>query len=152
MVEKVDSETSANSRAYLKSIKDLDFVVSRVFAPYTEMLQSKTCDLIHCYNNIQEVALHLADLKYNDNKINELANDLKIFADDNDITLEISRTNKFKTIIDYLKCIYEKFIDTTLLQLEKRFNKHQQIAVNIINLLPSTVVDKKLRCIYILSQ
>ena len=152
MVGKIDSETSANSRAYLKSIKDLDFVVclfvvSRVFAilkPYTEMLQSKTCNLIHCYNNIPEVALHLANLKYNDNKINELANDLKIFADDNDITLEISRTNKFKTIIDYLKCIYEKFIDTTLLQLEKRFNKHQQIAVNIINLLPSTVVDKKL--------
>ena len=58
MVENADSETSANFRAYLKSIKDLDFVVSRVFAilrPYTEMLQSKICDLIHCYNNIQEV-------------------------------------------------------------------------------------------------
>ena len=153
MVEKADSETSANFPAYLKSIKDLDFVVclfvgSRVFAilkPYTEMLQSKTCDLIHCYNNIQEVALHPADLKYNDNKINELANDLKILADDNDITLKISRTNKFKTIIDYLKCIYEKFIDTALLQLEKRFSKHQQIAVNIINLLPSTVVEKRIK-------
>ncbi|CAF2073395.1 unnamed protein product [Rotaria magnacalcarata] len=151
MVENADSETCANSRTYLKSVKDLDFVVclfvvSRVFAilkPYIEMLQSKTCDSIQCYDNIQEVALHLVNLKYNDNKIDELANDLKIFSDDNDITLEIPRTNKFKTVIDYLKCIYEKFIDTTLLQLEKRFSRHQQIAVNIINLLPSTVVDTK---------
>ncbi|CAF2865997.1 unnamed protein product [Rotaria sp. Silwood2] len=152
MVETADLETSANSRAYLKSIRDLDFViclfvVSRVFGilkPYTEMLQSKTCDLIQCYDNIQEVALHLADLKYNDDKINELVNDLKSFSEDNDIKLEISRTNKYRTVIDYLKCIYGNFIDTTLRLLEQRFSKHQQIAVNIVNLLPSTVVDKKL--------
>ncbi|CAF1291909.1 unnamed protein product [Rotaria sp. Silwood1] len=111
MVENVDSDTSAKSHAYLKSIKDLDFVVclfvvSRVFAilkPYTEMLQSKSCDLTQCYNNIQEVALHLVELKYDEKKINELANDLKIFSHDNDITFEISRTNKFKTAIDYLR-------------------------------------------------
>ncbi|CAF3907768.1 unnamed protein product, partial [Rotaria sp. Silwood1] len=103
MVENADSDTSAKSHAYLKSIKDLDFVVclfvvSRVFAilkPYTEMLQSKNCDLTQCYNNIQEVALHLVELKYDEKKINELANDLKIFSHDNDITFEISRTNKF---------------------------------------------------------
>ncbi|CAF4343946.1 unnamed protein product, partial [Rotaria sp. Silwood2] len=41
-------------------------------------------------------------------------------------------------------CIYGNFIDTTLRLLEQRFSKHQQIAVNIVNLLPSTVVDKKL--------
>ncbi|CAF4224708.1 unnamed protein product, partial [Rotaria sordida] len=47
MIENDDSETSANSHAYLKSIKHLDFiiclfVVSHIFTilkPYTEMFQ-----------------------------------------------------------------------------------------------------------------
>lgn len=152
MVENGDSETSANSRAYLKSIKDLDFVVclfvvsrvSAILKPYTEMLQSKNCDLIQCYDNIQDVSLHLAELKYNAKKFNELSSDLELFSNDNDILFKISRTNKHKTVADYLKHTYETFIDTTLSELGKRFSKHQQLAVNIINLIPSSVVDKTL--------
>ena len=152
LVESGDSETSANSRAYLKSIKDLDFavclfVVSRVFAilkPYTEMLQSKNCDLIQCYENIQEVSLHLAELECNEKMFEELLNELEIFSRDNDITFVIARTNKHKTVGDYVKHIYEMFIQTTSAQLDQRFSKHQKIATGIINLLPSTVVDKTL--------
>lgn len=152
MVENGDCETSANSRAYLKSIKDLDFVVclfvvSRVFAilkPYTEMLQSKNCDLIQCYENIQEVSLHLAELEFNEKKFEELIGETEIFCQHNDITFTIARTNKHKTVTEYVKYIYEMFIQTKLEQLGKRFSKHQQIAANITSLLPSTVVDKTL--------
>jgi hypothetical protein len=152
MTESGDSETSANSRAYLKSITDLDFIVclfviSRVFAilkPYTEMLQSKNCDLVQCYNNIQDVALYLTELKYDERKFNELIDDLENFSHHNDITFTIPRTNKYKSVSDYTKHIYELFIQTTLLELDKRFNKHQHNAINIINLLPSAVIDKTL--------
>jgi hypothetical protein len=152
MTENGDSETSANSRAYLKSIKDLDFsvclfVISRVFAilkPYTEMRQSRSCDLAQCYNNIQDVALYLAELKYDERKFNELIDDLQNFSHDNDIMFTISRTNKHKSVSNYVKHIYESFIQTTLLELDRRFNKHQHIAIDIINSLPSTVIDKTL--------
>jgi hypothetical protein len=37
--------------------------------------------------------------------------------------------------------VYESF-QTVLLELDQRFNKHQHIAIDIINLIPSTVIDK----------
>ncbi|CAF1017735.1 unnamed protein product [Rotaria sp. Silwood1] len=152
MIENGDSETSADSRAYLKYITDLDFiiclfVVSRVFAilkPYTERLQSKDCELTQCYDNIQDVATQLAELKYNEKKFDELVNELDIFLRDNDITCTIPRINKFKNVTDYLRHTYEIFVEATLSKLDTRFSKHQKNIVNIINLLPSTVVDKTL--------
>lgn len=152
MIENGDSETSANSRAYLKSITDLDFivclfVVSCVFAvlkPYTEMLQSKNCELTQCYDNIRDVATHLAELKYDEKKFDELFNELDVFLHDNDITSTIPRTSKFKNITDYLRNTYEIFVESTLSELDTRFSKHQKNIVNIINLLPSTVADKTL--------
>ncbi|CAF1512951.1 unnamed protein product [Rotaria sordida] len=152
MIENCDSDTSANSRAYLKSITDLDFiiclfVVSRVFAilkPYTEKLQSKNCELTQCYGNIQDVATHLAELKYNEKKFDELINELGVFLHDNDITSTIPRTNKFQNVTDYLRHTYEIFVETTLSELDTRFSKHQKNTISIINLLPSTVIDKTL--------
>ncbi|CAF1344668.1 unnamed protein product, partial [Didymodactylos carnosus] len=150
LTENGDAETSANSRAYLKAIKDLDFIVSlfvisRVFAitkPYTETLQNKSCDLTQCYENIQNVALHLAELKYDQTKLDELAKELENFSSDNDIKFTISRRNKHKNVADYLKHIYETFIQVTLTELGNRFSKHQKIVVNIMHLVPSNVVEK----------
>ncbi|CAF1365977.1 unnamed protein product, partial [Adineta ricciae] len=152
MIESSDSETSANSLAYFKSVKDLDFiiclfVVSRVFAilkPYTEMLQSKNCELIQLYDNIQNVATHLAELKYDTTKFEELTAELEVFCRDNDIIFTLPRRNKYNNVNDYLKSIYKKFIDTTLSELGARFSEHQRSIIYIINLLPSNVVDKTL--------
>ncbi len=83
-------------------------------------------------------------MKYDEEKFHELVNELNVFLHDNDITCTIPRTNKFKTITDYLRHIYEIFVETTLSELQKRFSKHQKNVVNIINLLPSIVVDKTL--------
>ena len=150
MIENGDADTSANSLAYLKAIIDLDFIVclfviSRVFAilkPYTEMLQSKNCELIRCYENIQDVSTHLAELKYDENKFEELINEFEVFLQDNDITCTVPRRNKFKNVKDYLKHIYEIFLETTLSELGRRFSSHQKNIVKMISLLPSAVVDK----------
>jgi hypothetical protein len=76
--------------------------------------------------------------------IDELAVELNVFSHDNDITFTISRRNKFKNVNDYLKHTYEIFIETTISELDERFNKHRKNIVYIINLLPSIVVDKTL--------
>ena len=44
-------------------------VVSRVFGltkPYAESLQSSTCDLVQCYEKIEELALYLIELMNDD--------------------------------------------------------------------------------------
>lgn len=151
LIENADAETSANARAYFKSIKDLDFiiclfVVSRVFAilkPYTELLQSKNCDLAQFYGSIEEVLLYLAELKYDVTKFNELEMELEHFANENDIMLTLPRTSKYGNVNAYLKYIYETFIETTLTELGNRFTKHQKILADIFSLLPSYVIEKK---------
>ncbi|CAF1475297.1 unnamed protein product [Rotaria sordida] len=98
MIENDDSETSANSHAYLKSIKDLDFiiclfVVSHIFTilkPYTEMFQSKNCQLTQYYGQYSRyIDIHFAEWKYNEKKFDELINELDVFSYDNDITCTI---------------------------------------------------------------
>ncbi|CAF2907259.1 unnamed protein product [Rotaria sp. Silwood2] len=151
LMENADAETGANARAYFKCIKDLDFiiclfVVSRIFAilkPYTEVLQSKNCDLAQCYDNIEEVAIYLAELKYDVTKFHELETELEHFAGENDITLTLPRTNKYENVSAYVKTIYETFIETTLTELGNRFSKHKKILANVLNLLPSYVVEKQ---------
>ncbi|CAF3983994.1 unnamed protein product, partial [Rotaria sordida] len=151
LMENADAETGANARAYFKCIKDLDFiiclfVVSRIFAilkPYTEVLQSKNYDLAQCYDNIEEVAIYLAELKYDVTKFHELETELEHFAGENDITLTLPRTNKYENVNAYVKTIYETFIETTLTELGNRFSKHKKILVNVFNLLPSYVVEKE---------
>ncbi|CAF4889588.1 unnamed protein product [Rotaria sp. Silwood1] len=150
-MENADVETSANARAYFKCIKDLDFiiclsVVSHIFAilkPYTEVLQSKNCDLAQCYDNIEKVALYLAELKYDVTKFNEPETELENFAGERDIILTFPRTNKYENVSAYLKNMYETFIETTLTELGNRFSKHQKILTNVFNLLPSYVVEKE---------
>lgn len=87
--------------------------------------------------------MYLAELKYDLTKFNELETELEQFASENDITLAVSRTSKYKNISEYMKNIYEPFIETTLTELGNRFSKHQKILTNAFSLLPSYVVDKE---------
>ncbi|CAF3642478.1 unnamed protein product, partial [Rotaria sordida] len=115
----------------------------RALYPYTEVLQSKNYDLAQCYDNIEEVAIYLAELKYDVTKFHELETELEHFAGENDITLTLPRTNKYENVNAYVKTIYETFIETTLTELGNRFSKHKKILVNVFNLLPSYVVEKE---------
>jgi hypothetical protein len=53
-------------------------------------------------------------------------------------------TSGIERVNDYLNHTYEIFIETTISELDERFNKHQKNIVYIINLLPSIIVDKTL--------
>ncbi|CAF3991299.1 unnamed protein product, partial [Rotaria sordida] len=133
-----DSETSALSGAYHKSISsDIEFItsliiVSRVFAltkPYTENLQSPTCDLVQCYDKIEELALYLTEL-LNDDNIDKLYDDLIQFSTQHDISFVLSRRKKI-TPRAFFESIYQAFISSTIDELGPRFSTHQKLAVKI---------------------
>ncbi|CAF4574887.1 unnamed protein product [Rotaria sp. Silwood2] len=138
-----DSETSALSGAYHKSISsDIEFitsliVVSRVFAltkPYTENLQSPTCDLVLCYDKIEELALYLTEL-LNDDNTDKLYDDLIQFSTQNDIPFVLSRRKKI-TPRAFFESIYQAFISSTIDELGPRFSTHQKLAIKISKLMP----------------
>ena len=49
------------------------------------MFHSKNCELTQCYHNIQDVATHLAELKYNEEKFDIVFNEMNVFLRDNNI-------------------------------------------------------------------
>ncbi|CAF3411414.1 unnamed protein product, partial [Rotaria sp. Silwood2] len=99
-VDHGDSETSGLSRAYVKALRDIDFaiplgIVSRVFSitkPYVEQLRKPTCDLIKCYQRIEQISTYLAELIYDNNQLDELYNEFVTFAEANEIDIYLSRT------------------------------------------------------------
>ena len=138
-----DGETSALAAAYHKSIApDVEFltslfVVSRVFSltkPYTELLQSPTCDLIKCYDNIESMAVYLAEL-LNDDSMSTLHDELVQFAAPHDVPYQLSRRKKIATR-EFFDSIYRTFISNTLDQLGLRFANHQKLAANMSKLMP----------------
>ncbi|CAF4698541.1 unnamed protein product [Rotaria sp. Silwood1] len=143
-----DSETSALSGAYHKSISsDIEFitsliVVSRVFAltkPYTESLQSPTCELVQCYDKIEELALYLIEL-LNDDHMDKLHDDLIQFAAQHDIPFVLSRRKKI-TPRTFFESIHQAFISSTIDELGPRFSTHQKLAVKISKLMPVHVKE-----------
>ncbi|CAF2730914.1 unnamed protein product [Rotaria sp. Silwood2] len=150
-VDHGDSETSGLSRAYVKALRDIDFaiplgIVSRVFSitkPYVEQLRKPTCDLIKCYQRIEQISTYLAELIYDNNQLDELYNEFVTFAEANEIDIYLSRTASchHKTTKCYFKHVYEVFINTTIQELGRRFTEHQKIAMTISSLIPSFVVN-----------
>ncbi|CAF2973494.1 unnamed protein product [Rotaria sp. Silwood2] len=137
-----DSETSALSGAYHESISsNIEFitsliVVSRVLAltkPYTESLQSPTCDLVQCYDKIQELALYLTEL-LNDDNMDKLHDDLIQFAAQHDIPFVLSRRKKIIPRA-FFESIHQAFISSTVDELGPRFSTHQKLAVKISKLM-----------------
>ncbi|CAF3169519.1 unnamed protein product [Rotaria sp. Silwood2] len=137
-----DSETLALSGAYYKSISsDIEFitsliVVSRVLAltkPYTGSLQSPTCDLVQCYDKIEELALHLTEL-LNDDNMDKLHDDLIQFAAQHDIPFVLSRRKKIIPRA-FFESIHQAFISSTVDELGLRLSTHQKLAVKISKLM-----------------
>ncbi|CAF4097035.1 unnamed protein product [Rotaria sordida] len=83
LVENGDHETSDLARSYGKALTDIDFdipliIVNRVFCitkPYAEQFQKTTCDLLKCFQSIEQASTYLAQLIYDDNELNELYNE-----------------------------------------------------------------------------
>jgi hypothetical protein len=141
-----DSDTSALAAAYHKSISsDIEFIapliiISRIFAltkPYTESLQSPTCDLVECYDNIEELTLYLVELLNNDN-MDKLHDDLVQFAIDHDIPYQLSRRKK-KTPCAFFDLTYQSFTSSTVDEPGPRFSAHQKLAATISKLMPAHV-------------
>ncbi|CAM4847026.1 unnamed protein product [Rotaria magnacalcarata] len=153
LIENGDSETSGLARSYEKSITDIDFaipliIVNRVFCitkPYAEQLQKPTCDLVKCYQSIEQVSIYLAELIYDDSQLNELYNEFNEFVELYEIDVCLSRTasRQYQTVENYFTELYKTFINMVIDELGSRFNEHQKIAVNIAKLIPSFIVDTK---------
>lgn len=144
--ETADAETAATSRAYRKSIMDIEFavvliIVSRVFSltkPYSEQLQNPQMDLAICYEKIEDLCTYLTEQLNNDDYRNKLYNDFILFLDEQNITQERRRTNQ-KTPRELFDSVFTAFISNTLNELSDRFSKQQQIAVKLSRFLPSMV-------------
>jgi hypothetical protein len=65
-IENDDSEISGVAHSYEKSLTDIDFaipmiIMNRVFSitkPYAEQLQKPTCDLVKCYQSIEQGSIY----------------------------------------------------------------------------------------------
>ncbi len=120
LVENGDSETSSLARSYEKALTDIDFavpliIVNRVFCitkPYVEQLQKPTCDLLKCYQSIEEASLYLAELIYDDNQLEELYNEFTLFVQCNEIDNRLSRTTsrRYQTTKDYFTDVSNLYI------------------------------------------
>ena len=107
--------------------------------PYTESLQSPTCDLVQCYDKIEELALYLTELLEEDN-MDKLHDDLIEFATQHDIPFEFSRRKKVASR-SFFESIYQAFISSTIDELGPRFSIHQKLAVKISKLMPLHVKE-----------
>ncbi|CAF1174859.1 unnamed protein product [Rotaria sordida] len=151
LAENGDSETSGLVRSYGKALTDIDFVipliiVNRVFCitkPYAEQFQKPTCDLLKCFQSIEQALTYLAQLIYDDNELNELYNELTKFVELHEIDNCLSRTTsrRYEFVKNYFTDVYRTFINTTIEELGRRFNEHQKIAMHISNLIPSYFVN-----------
>ncbi|CAF4223632.1 unnamed protein product, partial [Rotaria magnacalcarata] len=81
-------------------------IVNRVFCitkPYAEQLQKPTCDLVKCYQSIEQVSIYLAELIYDDSQLNELYNEFNEFVELYEIDVCLSRTasRQYQTVENY---------------------------------------------------
>lgn len=146
LIENGDSETSGLARSYEKALTDIDFVipliiVNRVFCitkPYAEQLQNPTCDLLKCYQSIEQASLYLAELIYDENQLHQLYN---AFVEINEIDNSLSRTasKRYQCVKDYFTDVYKTFLTMTIEELGRRFTEHQKIAIEISKLMPSCI-------------
>ncbi|CAF1228488.1 unnamed protein product [Rotaria sordida] len=151
LAENGDSETSGLVRSYGKALNDIDFaipliIVNRVFCitkPYAEQFQKPTCDLLKCFQSIEQALTYLAQLIYDDNELNELYNEFTKFVELHEIDNCLSRTTsrRYEFVKNYFTDVYRTFINTTIEELGRRFNEHQKIAMHISNLIPSYFVN-----------
>jgi hypothetical protein len=88
-------------KAFFGVVKaDIDFatpliIITRVFCitkSYAEQLQKPTCDLVKCYQSIEQVSIYLAELVYDDTQLNELYNEFNEFVKLNEIDVHLLRT------------------------------------------------------------
>ena len=111
LIENGDSETSSHSTGYEKALTNTNFAVSliivnRVFCiikPYAEQLQQPTCDLLRCYQSIEQASIYLTELIHDDNQLDELYNELINFIEINEINNCLSRvtTRRYQTLQDF---------------------------------------------------
>ncbi|CAF1328301.1 unnamed protein product [Didymodactylos carnosus] len=152
-MENGDSETNDVARSYEKALTDIDFailliIVNRVFCitkPYAEQFQKPTCDLVKCYQSIEQVSVCLAELIYGDDQLHELYNEFTTFIEHNEIDHRLSRVacRRYQTVKDYFADVYKPLINMTIEELGRRFTEHQRIAMNISNLIPSYIVNTR---------
>jgi hypothetical protein len=144
--ETADADTAATSRAYRKSIMDIEFavalvIVSRIFSltkPYSEQLQDPKMDLAICYEKIEDLCTYLTEQLNNDDYHNKLYNDFILFLDEQNISRGRQRNNQ-KTPRELFDSVFTTFISNTLNELSERFSKQQQIAAKLSRFLPSMV-------------
>ncbi|CAF1213615.1 unnamed protein product [Adineta steineri] len=155
LIENGDPETSDLALAYEKAINDIDFViplivVNRVFCitkPYAEQLQKPTCDLVKCYQSIEEISIYLFKLLYHDAQLNELYNEFIKFIESNETNNCLTRTasRRYKTVKDYFADANERSstINDTLkiIQPIKFFYPNIYILLELYALIPASVAD-----------
>jgi hypothetical protein len=63
---------SFKARSYEKALTDIDlFCITK---PYAEQLKKSACDLVKCYQSIEQVSIYLAELIYDNAQLDELYN------------------------------------------------------------------------------
>jgi hAT family C-terminal dimerisation region len=150
IINEDDEEGASLARGYLKSILDIEFcipliIVSRIFAltkPCSELLQTPSCDLIKCYECIEETATLISEMLYDGDQIDKVYDDLMAFVKEHDIPPDIPRRCK-KTAKEYFTDTYHSFLENTLDELSSRFSEHQRIVVRISRLVPRQVSSTK---------
>ena len=108
LIENGDSETSSHATGYEKALTNTDFavpliIVNRVFCiikPYAEQLQQPACDVLRCYQSIEQASMYLTELIYDDNQLDELYNELINFIEINEINNCLSRvtSRRYQTL------------------------------------------------------
>lgn len=120
LIENDDSEISGFARSFEKALTDIDFaipliIVNRVFCitkPYAEQLQNPTCDLVKCYQSIEQASLYLAELIYDDDQLHQLYNEFIEFVEINEINNSLSRTarRRYQCVKDYFTDVRNLFM------------------------------------------
>ena len=87
IINEDDEESASLARGYLKSMLDIEFcipliIVSRIFTLTklcSELLQTSTCDLVKCYECIEETAMLITEMIHDDDQINKIYDEFMIF-------------------------------------------------------------------------
>ena len=114
LIENGDSETSSHATGYEKALINTDFavpiiIVNRVFCiikPYAEQLQQPACDLLRCYQSIEQASMYLTELIHDDNQLDELYNELINFIEINNCLSRVT-TRRYQTLKGFFyRCEY----------------------------------------------
>jgi hypothetical protein len=150
IINEDDEESASLARGYRKSLLDIEFcipliIVSRIFAltkPCSELLQTPACDLVKCYECIEETAMLITEMTHDDDQINKIYDELMAFVNEHDILCELPRGYK-KSTKEFFADTYHTFLENTLNELSSRFSEHQRIVIRISRLIPLHVISTK---------